>query len=90
MKTIQAKGISLYTSMDQGQKHNLTDLHLTCGKEYRLRARDPRVTVVFLGFDLYKRQRKYLFAAFDGDEFAGYFRTNNWNKLMTISRNPVI
>lgn len=90
MRTIEVKGCSLYASMDQGKEYNLAELHLTCGAEYRYRAKDSKQTVVFLGFDRYRGEKKYLFAAFDDGIFAGYFRTNNWGKLLTISHNPVI
>lgn len=91
--TVECFGRSFYASHRKGEFITpggpSERVSFEVGKAYRYREGGHEYAAASLGYDVYKGQKKCLFAVFEGGEWRGYLRTMAWGKLKTLANNPL-
>lgn len=91
--TVECFGRKFYASHNKGEfitpggpKERVS---FEVGKAYRYREGGHEYAAASLGYDVYKGQKKCLFAVFENGEWKGYLRTMAWAKLKAMANNPI-
>lgn len=91
--TVECFGRKFYASHERGKVIHpggeSAGVSFEVGKAYRYRESGHEYAAASLGYDVYKGQKKCLFAVFEDGEWKGYLRTMAWAKLKALANNPI-